>query len=52
MSGQTTYACLPSRRRRVSRVYASDERSSPMRDVTTGLRDAGGFAISDTARSP
>ena len=52
MSGQTTYACRPSRSSRVSRVYASEARSSVIQLVITGLRDAGGFAISDTARSP
>src|SRR2546423_13592475 len=52
MSGQTTYACRPSPRRRVRRVYASDARSSVIQLVITGLREAGGFLISDTARSP
>ena len=52
ISGQTTYACRPSRSSRVSRVYASDARSSVIQLVITGLRDAGGFAISETARSP
>ena len=52
MSGHTTYAWLPSPSSRVSRVYASDARSSVIQVVTIGLREAGGFAISETARSP
>ena len=52
ISGQTTYACRPSARCARSRVYASELRSSVTQAVTIGLRHAGGFAISLTARSP
>ena len=52
ISGQTTYAWRPSVRCARSRVYASELRSSVTQAVTTGLREAGGFAISLTARSP
>jgi hypothetical protein len=33
-------------------LYASDERSAVTHAVTIGLREAGGFAISVTERSP
>ena len=52
ISGQTTYAWRPSVEEPRSRRYASDARSSGIQRVTIGLRDAGGFAISLTARSP
>ena len=45
--------CLPALlRSRVSRRYASEARRSSIQLVTIGLREAGGFAISLTDRSP